>query len=97
MIGMQRTLQVFDRKHLSNGGAWKKRYGITVGVTQRQGEELMSMPEFVSLKKLKGYTQEQAEEEWELMIASGAEGEGDGKQRKLWIAENKKRFRDRTV
>ena len=85
------------QKTLVEWGAWKKRYGITVAMTQRQGEELMSLAEFVSLKKLKGYTQEHAEEEWETMIASGAEGEGDGKQRKLWIAENKKRFRDRTV
>ena len=85
------------KKHLVEWGQWRKRYGVTVGVTQRQGEELLSMVDFVAMKRLKGYEKEDAEAEWQQMIDAGNEGEGDGRSRKLWIMENKKRFRDRTT
>ena len=49
------------------------------------------------MRSLKGLTREQAEEEWEGMIAVGHEGEGDGTSIRLRTAENKRRFRDRTV
>ena len=49
------------------------------------------------MRSLKGLTREQAEEEWEGIIAFGHEGEGDGKSINMWIDGNKKRFRDRTV
>ena len=96
-----KTRQAFDdwdaenpagctKKHLVEWGQWRKRYGVTVGVTQRQGEELMSMIDFVSMKKLKGNEKDDAEAEWQQMIDAGHEGEGDGKSRKLWNMENKK-------
>ena len=71
-------------------GQWRKRYGVTVGVTQRVGEELKSMTDFVAMKKVKGYMKEDAEAEWQQMIDSAQEGEGDGKSRQLWIQENQK-------
>ena len=86
-----------SKKHLVEWGQWRKRYGVTVGVTQRQGEELMTIGDFIAMKKMKGHEKEEAEAEWQQMIDAGHEGEGDGKSRKLWIMENKKRFRDRTV
>ena len=54
------------------------------------GEELMSMIDFVAMKKVKGYMKEDADTEWQQMIDAAHEGEGDGKARKLWIQENKK-------
>ena len=71
-----------SKKHLVEWGQWRKRYGVTVGVTQRVGEELMSMTDFVAMKKLKGFMKEDAETEWQQMIDSAHEGEGDGKSRK---------------
>ena len=57
----------------------------------------MTLTEFIGMRSLKGLTREQVEEEWEGMIAVGNEGESHGRSTQMWIAENKKRFRDRTV
>ena len=56
----------------------------------------MSEAEYCGQQSLKGFGKEDAKEAWRIMIESGHDEEGEGTSRKLWIAEHKKRFRDKT-
>lgn len=84
------------RKNLVEWGHWRKRFGVRAAIVQRQGEELMGMNEFIEREKKKGASQQQAEADWNSRLERGADGEGEGPLRKLWIEENKKRYREKT-
>ena len=84
------------RKNLVEWGQWRKRFGVRAATVQRQGEELMSMTEYLALEEAKGISRSEAEEAWQQLLDKGAEGEGEAKTRKLWIEENKKIYREKS-
>ena len=85
------------RKALIDWGAFEKKHGQRSSVTFRSEDVLMDQVDYVSWKKSKGMSKEQATLEWAKCLTDpNLSGEGSGASRKLYICAVQKRLRDET-
>ena len=86
------------RKRLIDWGAWCQRYGVRRSITEREDDELMDLDDYWEYRKKnnKDIPFDTVKAEWQDMLDSNHEGEGEGAARLLWISKNRTRMRGRT-
>lgn len=84
------------RKQIIDWSLFKRTHGVEVAIIDRLEEELVDKRDYKAYMKQENYDSDEASEDFKLKLKEGHDGEGDGASRKLWIAKNPKRLKDRT-
>jgi hypothetical protein len=87
-----------SRKKLIDWAQFKKRYGVRVSITQRQGETQMDIDDWWRQRGQKnGWTRAESDVVFRQHVTNGTfEVEGEGPHLSLWVTDLKQRFRDVT-
>ena len=77
---------------------FKKRYGVRVAITEREGEEQMGVVEHAEYWEGKNNNPAWIENHWNTLLANtkDEDKDGTGADLKLWVPLRKQRFKDRT-
>ncbi|CAE7871566.1 unnamed protein product [Symbiodinium necroappetens] len=82
------------RKNLIDWSAFERKFGRRSEVRNRCAEELMDVTDYVKHKKDRGVSEDKALLDWKELLETDVDREGEGTDVKVWVAVNKKRFRD---
>lgn len=83
------------RKQIIDWSLSKRTHGVEVAIIDRQEEELMDKRDYKAYMKQKNYDRDEASDDFKRKLKEGHDGEGEGASRKLWIAKNPKRLKDK--
>eukprot|EP00969_Alexandrium_andersonii_P344360 15221287-Alexandrium_andersonii.AAC.1 len=84
------------RKRLIDWAQWKRQYGIRISFTEREKEAQMDYSEFLAHHTARGKGVAWVDSEWDRLLKSDCDREGEGLNVRLWVGLRKTRFRDRT-
>ena len=82
------------RKKLIDFSAFKQKHGKRMEARVREEEEEMDITDFITDQKKRGVSDEVAQAKWKKLLESGLDKTGEGVDTKIWIPQNRKRFRD---